>query len=39
MTDRAQERPDKRDIRAGAEDAEYRSGNDAKKGDRLHLGT
>ena len=39
VTDRAQERPDKRDIRAGAEDAEYRSGSDAKKGDRLLLGT
>ena len=36
--DRAQERPDERDIRAGAEDAEYKSGNDAKKGERLLLG-
>ena len=36
--DRAQERPDeKRDIRNGAEDAEYRSGSDAKKGERLFL--
>ena len=37
--DRAQERPDERDIRAGAEDAEYRSGSDTKKGERLLLGT
>ena len=37
--DRAQERPDERDIRAGAEDAEYRNGSDAKKGERLLLGT
>ena len=35
--DRAQERPEERDIRAGAEDAEYRSGSDAKKGERLLL--
>ena len=34
-----QERPDERDIRAGAENAEYRSGSDAKKGERLLLGT
>ena len=32
--DRAQERPDERDIRAGT-----RSGSDAKKGERLLLGT
>ena len=37
--DRAQERPDERDIRAGAEDAEYRSRSDTKKGERLLLGT
>ena len=36
--DRAQERPDeKREIRIGAEDAEHRSGSDAKKGERLLL--
>ena len=35
--DRAQERPGERDIRTGAEDAEYRSGSDAKKGERLLL--
>ena len=36
--DRAQERPDeKREIRTGAEDAEYRSGSDAKKGEMLLL--
>ena len=36
--DRAQERPDeKREIRTGAEDAEHRSGSDAKKGERLLL--
>ena len=32
---RAQERPEERDIRAGAEDAECRSGSDAKQGERL----
>ena len=37
--DRAQERPDERDIRAGAEEAEYRSGSDAKKGEGLLLET
>ena len=37
--DRAQERPDERHIRAGIEDAEYRSGSDAKKGERLLVGT
>ena len=37
--DRAKERSDERDIRADAEDAEYRSGSDAKKGQRLLLGT
>ena len=36
--DRAQERPDERDIRPGAEDAEYRSGSDVKKGERILLG-
>ena len=35
--DRAQERPEERDIRAGTEDAEYRSGSDAEKGERLIL--
>ena len=36
MTGPAQERLDeKRDIRTGAEDAKYRSGSDAKKGERL----
>ena len=37
--DRAQERPGERDIRTGAEDAEYRNGSDAKKGERLLLRT
>ena len=37
--DRAQERPDERDLRAGAEDAEYRSESDTKEGKRLLLGT
>ena len=32
-----QERPEERDIRAGAEDAEYRSASDAEKGERLLL--
>ena len=36
---RAQERPDERDIRAGAEDAEHRRGSDIKKGERLLLRT
>ena len=31
--------PRKRDIRAGAEEAEYRSGSHTKKGERLLLGT
>ena len=36
--DRAQDRPDeKREIRTGAEDAEHRSGSDAKKDERLLL--
>ena len=35
--DRTQERPGERDIRTGAEDVEYRSGSDAKKGERLLL--
>ena len=34
-----QARPDERDTRAGAEDAEYRSGSDTKKGERLLLRT
>ena len=36
--DRAQERPGERDIRTGAEGAEYGSGSDARKGERLLLG-
>ena len=36
--DRTQERTDeKREIRIGAEDAEHRSGSDAKKGEMLLL--
>ena len=37
--DRAQERPEERDIRAGGEDAECRNESDAKKGERLLLRT
>ena len=36
---RAQARPDEQYTRAGAEDAEYRSGSDTKEGERLLLGT
>ena len=39
MTRPAQERPGERDIETGAEDAGYRSGSDANKGERLLLGT
>ena len=37
--DRAQARPDERYTRAGAEDAEHRSGSDTKEGERLLLRT
>ena len=37
--DRAQARPDKPHTRAGAEDAEYRSGSDTEEGERRLLGT
>ena len=37
--DRAEARPDERYTRAGAEDAENRSGSDPKEGERLLLGT
>ena len=37
--DRAQARPDERYTRAGAKDAEHRSGSDTKESERLLLGT
>ena len=37
--DRVQARPDERYTKAGAEDAEYKSGSDTKEGEKLLLGT